>query len=341
MAEVDGLAGDIDQRTGDGVEFRQTYGDVSTGTLFAVAEPNGFGVFLEEDIAVVDGEWHLVVGPAQDFEGVLASSESDVYKRQVVSGLATVLAASGAVWFDTRRRMRRRLERAERQSDIERERSRIAQDIHDDLGASLTRISMLSETARSELDRPEQAAAGLNQIYKVAHELTRAMDEIVWAVNPRHDSLEGLTSYLEKFAQDLLAAAGIRCRLDIPMEFPSWRPTADVRHNLFLAFKAVSYTHLDVYKRQELTDVCNFGGMNAISVQVDATENELWSYEGGGIYRGVRLVMVIFESSLNQSVFNPDWCGLRLLRLGISRQGKKKKRCESGEVSCRHVHGCN
>ena len=155
----------------------------------------------------------------------------------VVSGLATVLAASGAVWFDTRRRMHRRLEHAERQRDIERERSRIAQDIHDDLGASLTRISMLSETARSELDRPEQAAVGLDQIYKAAHELTRAMDEIVWAVNPRHDSLEGLTSYLEKFAQDLLAAAGIRCRLDIPLELPSWRLTADVRHNLFLAFK--------------------------------------------------------------------------------------------------------
>ena len=155
----------------------------------------------------------------------------------VVSGLATVLAASGAVWFDTRRRMRRRLERAERQRDIERERSRIAQDIHDDLGASLTRISMLSETVQSELDQPEQAAAGLNQIYKTAHELTRAMDEIVWAVNPRHDTLEGLTSYLEKFAQDLLAAAGIRCRLDMPLEFPSWRPTSDVRHNLFLAFK--------------------------------------------------------------------------------------------------------
>ena len=63
------------------------------------------------------------------------------------------------------------------------------------------------------------------------------MDEIVWAVNPRHDTLEGLASYLEKFAQDLLAAAGIRCRLDMPMEFPAWRLTADVRHNLFLAFK--------------------------------------------------------------------------------------------------------
>ena len=69
------------------------------------------------------------------------------------AGVATALAAGGVVWFDTRRRMRRRLERAERQRDIERERTRIAQDIHDDLGAQLTRITMMSESARGELDQ--------------------------------------------------------------------------------------------------------------------------------------------------------------------------------------------
>ena len=80
----------------------------------------------------------------------------------VLGGLATVLAAGGAVWFDTRRRMRRRLERAERQRDIERERSRIAQDIHDDLGASLTRISDDERIgARANWTNPERAAAGL------------------------------------------------------------------------------------------------------------------------------------------------------------------------------------
>lgn len=151
--------------------------------------------------------------------------------------VALIAFGGGLVWFDTRRRMRRKLERLEWQRAVEHERARIAHDIHDDLGAHLTRISMLSETARSELDHPERAAAGLNQIYKTTHELTRAMDEIVWAVNPRHDTMEGLTSYLEKFAQDWLAEAGIRCRLDMPLEFPSWRLTADVRHNLFLAFK--------------------------------------------------------------------------------------------------------
>jgi signal transduction histidine kinase/ligand-binding sensor domain-containing protein len=150
----------------------------------------------------------------------------------------TIIAASGGlVWFETRRRMRQKLERLEWQRAVEHERARIAHDIHDDLGAHLTRISMLSESARAELENPERATADLNQIYDTARDLTRAMDEIVWAVNPRYDTLEGLAGYLEKFAQDLLAAADIRCRLDMPMEFPTWRLTADVRHNVFLAFK--------------------------------------------------------------------------------------------------------
>jgi ligand-binding sensor domain-containing protein len=103
----------------------------------------------------------------------------------VFSGLATALAAGMVVWFDVRRRMRRRLERAERQRDIERERSRIAQDIHDDLGASLTRITMLSQSARGEGQLPESVTTNLERIFITAREVTRAMDEIVWAVNPR------------------------------------------------------------------------------------------------------------------------------------------------------------
>jgi signal transduction histidine kinase/ligand-binding sensor domain-containing protein len=152
-------------------------------------------------------------------------------------GAGIIAASGGLVWFDTRRRMRRKLERIERQRDIERERARIAHDIHDDLGSQLTRITMLSESAREGLNDPHRAAAGLNQIYDTARELTRAMDEIVWAVNPRHDTLESLAGYLERFAQDLLAAADIRCRLDFPVQFPEWRLTAEVRHNVFLAFK--------------------------------------------------------------------------------------------------------
>jgi signal transduction histidine kinase len=156
---------------------------------------------------------------------------------RVLATLTAAGAVAGSVLFETRRRMHRKLERLEHQRAIERERTRIAQDIHDDLGASLTRITLLSQNARSELDDPAQAAVDLDRIYGTARELTRAMDEIVWAVNPKHDTLDSLASYLGRFAQDFLGAAGIRCRLRLPLELPQWPLTAEVRHNLFLAFK--------------------------------------------------------------------------------------------------------
>jgi signal transduction histidine kinase len=135
-----------------------------------------------------------------------------------------------------RRKLQRKLERVERQQAIERERSRIARDIHDELGASLTRITLLSQSARGELDH-SAAATELDRIYDTARDVTRAMDEIVWAVNPQHDTLDSLATYLGKFAQDFLAAAHIRCRLEMPIQLPAWPLTAEVRHNLFLAFK--------------------------------------------------------------------------------------------------------
>src|SRR5882724_4400922 len=152
----------------------------------------------------------------------------------IVGGAAAVGAT---VVFVTRRRVRDRLEQLERQQAVERERARIARDIHDDLGASLTRITMLSQTVRGELDDRQQAAADIDQIYGTARELTRAMDEIVWAVNPKHDTVDSLVTYLGRFAQTFLGTAGIRCRLEVPLQLLAWTVTAEIRHNVFLAFK--------------------------------------------------------------------------------------------------------
>ena len=156
---------------------------------------------------------------------------------QVLGGVATVLVAGAVVWFDTRRRMRRRLEVAERQRDIERERSRIAKDIHDDLGASLTLIAMLSQSYRGEMQLPEFITRNFDRIFATARKLTSAMDEIVWAVNPRHDRLDSLANYLSRFAYEYLSVAEIRFRLNFPLDLPTQPVTAEVRHNLFLAFK--------------------------------------------------------------------------------------------------------
>ena len=140
-------------------------------------------------------------------------------------------------FLESRRRLGRKLERIARERELERERARIAQDIHDDLGASLTRIGMLSQSAAGDLHDPPRAIMNLNLIYDTACDLTRAMDEIVWAVNPRHDTLESLTNYIARFAHDFLSAAHIRCRLDAPMQVPELPVRSEIRHNLFLAFK--------------------------------------------------------------------------------------------------------
>ena len=149
---------------------------------------------------------------------------------------AAALLSGGALWL-ARRRMHDKLDRLERQRAIERERTRIARDIHDNLGANLTRISLLSQSAQGDLQNPDQAAVQLNRIYDTTRELTRALDEIVWAVNPEHDTLDSLANYLGKFARNFLEPLAIRCRLDLPVQLPPWPVTAEVRHNLFLAFK--------------------------------------------------------------------------------------------------------
>jgi ligand-binding sensor domain-containing protein/signal transduction histidine kinase len=145
---------------------------------------------------------------------------------------AGVVAAGGRHWAN--RRWQLRLGRLEQQQAVERDRARIARDIHDDLGAGLTQITLLCELARRE---PAEAEAHLEHISDSARQLTRDMDEIVWAVDPQHDTFSGLMDYLSAFAEDYLRVAGIRCRMDLPPTYPEARVDAEMRHNLFLALK--------------------------------------------------------------------------------------------------------
>ncbi len=166
--------------------------------------------------------------------------------------LAAVALVAGVALALARRRLRRKLEIVQRQQAVERERTRIARDIHDHLGANLTRISLLSQSAQGELSNPGQAAIQLDRIYDTTLDLTRALGEIVWAVNPRHDTLDSLASYLGNFAQEYLVSLNIRCRLDVPLNLPLWPITAESRHNVFLAFKEAVH---NVVKHSGATEV--------------------------------------------------------------------------------------
>jgi ligand-binding sensor domain-containing protein/two-component sensor histidine kinase len=124
-----------------------------------------------------------------------------------------------------------------RQLALEKERSRIARDLHDQLGANLTQVALLGEMAEADTSSPEEIQAHAQQISQTARETTRSLDEIVWAVNPSNDTLDGLINYACKYAQEYLALAGLRYRADVPAQLPAMVFPPEVRHNIFLAFK--------------------------------------------------------------------------------------------------------
>ncbi len=143
----------------------------------------------------------------------------------------------GMVYYLSTQRLQRQLEGLRQQQALEKERQRIARDIHDQLGANLTQVSMLGEMVESDKDSPEEVESHARQISETARDTSRALDEIVWAVNPSNDTLDGLINYFCKYAQEYLTVAGLRYRLDVPDQLPRTPIPPDVRHNVFLASK--------------------------------------------------------------------------------------------------------
>ena len=143
---------------------------------------------------------------------------------------------AGAVGYLARRRHRKRMAKIEELRAVENERARIARDIHDDLGSSLTEIGLLCALAVRESTPAPTARSQVLRIMERSSELARTLDETVWALNPKNDLLGRLATYLCQFAKEFLEPTGIRCRLDLG-DLPEVPVTAETRHNIFLVLK--------------------------------------------------------------------------------------------------------
>jgi signal transduction histidine kinase len=142
---------------------------------------------------------------------------------------------TGSVRIIEKRRMRRRLKQLEQERALERERTRIAQDLHDLMGAKLCRISFLSEHARRSEAVPVEFQKELRSISDDSREVLQSLDEIVWAVNPQKDSLEHLVSYIAQYARDYFRRTDIECDLEVPAQLPVQPLSSQARHHIFLA----------------------------------------------------------------------------------------------------------
>lgn len=154
-------------------------------------------------------------------------------------------------------------QRAERWREIEQERSRVAHDLHDDLGAGLTEVNMLCSLVKSSTTSNEEKNRYLDELRATAGRMVTSLDEIVWAVNPRNDTTASLASYFGAYAQRLLDLAGISCGLDVAEDLPDHPLDPKFRQELFFAFK------------EALTNVVRHAGATQVWVRISVLDGQL------------------------------------------------------------------
>jgi signal transduction histidine kinase len=154
-------------------------------------------------------------------------------------------------------------QRVEQAQAIEQERTRVAQDLHDELGSGLTTMGLLGALVNNPATPSEKKTGYLEQITHSAHSLVTALDEIVWAVNPQHDSIASSASYYAYFAQPFLNAAGIACRLEIADQFAEHPLDPHLRHGVFLAFK------------EALNNVVRHSGATEVTIKILTASEQL------------------------------------------------------------------
>jgi signal transduction histidine kinase len=195
------------------------------------------------------------------------------YWKSIWFWIGTSAATGLLLWLGCRAiiqwRIRQHLAKVEQERMLEHERLRIARDLHDDLGARLTHISLMSGLAEND---PQSAASreSFQRISGMARELVAALYQTVWTVNPEHDNLEALVNYLCQLTQNLAESARIRCRIH-SCEVPDQRPvTSEVRHNITLAVKEALN---NAVKHAGATEICVRIEFNDPRLSIAITDN--------------------------------------------------------------------
>ncbi len=127
--------------------------------------------------------------------------------------------------------------RIEQEEALASERSRLAYDLHDELGAGLTEVGLLGSLVSTKSLPTEKREEHLSRLSDKVRQLVISLDEIVWAVNPQYDTLSSFVNYYTFYAENFLELANIRCRFNISEDLPEEPLTSRTRHSYFLCFK--------------------------------------------------------------------------------------------------------
>ncbi len=196
-------------------------------------------------------------------------------------GVLSVILAVTVIWNSQLRRLAEQRaaqlkheiserERAEHQRVLEAERSRIARDLHDDLGSSLTEISVLAATGQLRHNSADQLLKLFQTIGIKARSLISALDVIVWAVDPEDNSLQSLADYLSGYADDFFSHTTVTCRFKVPVSFPAVNLEGRVRHDFLMAVKE---SFNNVIRHASASEVEFRMALRGASLEVEIADN--------------------------------------------------------------------
>jgi ligand-binding sensor domain-containing protein/signal transduction histidine kinase len=191
--------------------------------------------------------------------------EPRFYERWSFYGLCALgFVACAAAVQRYRLRVQRRLLQLEQQAALQRERARIAQDMHDDLGANLTKIAILSEVTKHQAEDPARVRSTADTISGMARTVVDHISEIVWVTNPRNDALENLSGYLRGYAASFFDATDLLCRIDFPRPdaLPDVMVKGELRRDILLVFK------------EALNNVVRHSGATEVTVGLEVSPAE-------------------------------------------------------------------
>ena len=148
--------------------------------------------------------------------------------------LAFAILFFAIVKYITQQNLKEKILGLEKEQAIEKERNRISRDMHDDLGSGLTKIAILTEVIKTQ---PSSSQKNIDKISETARGLVDNLDEMVWALNPKNDSLDKLAAYLAEYTQQFLEDSGIESSIDLPQTLSTAYISEEKRRNIFMAVK--------------------------------------------------------------------------------------------------------
>ncbi|MFI5130424.1 MAG: two-component regulator propeller domain-containing protein [Chitinophagales bacterium] len=208
------------------------------------------------------------------------------------------------------RKFRKQLEKQkvllEKQQAVEKERTRIATDIHDDLGSGLSRIRYLGEMVKLKSVQQENISGDIEKISLFSDEMVDKMNEIVWALNEKNDSLESIISYIRLFAVEYLSNNNLNCKVNLPAEISTVIVKGETRRNIFLSVKEC------------LHNIVKHAGATEVDINISANHELVIRIHDNG--KGI------------------NWEGVRPFSNGITNIKKRMKET-GGQVDFRNEDG--